>query len=159
MHDGKLSEPHKATHVQVKSDGSWTKDTHNEDKSEWSHSSGTGCYLTSACLYHFKDNFDDDCEELTILRWFRDNFVLKEDIKHYYETAPIIVEAIDKLDESDIIYEYIYEHIVLACVEAIKNGDYEFAYNRYKNSILTFENQFARPLLESKIINLLKKQI
>ena len=43
-------------------------------------------------MKYFKENFDDNCYELTVLRWFRDNFVSKEDIKHYYEVAPIIVE-------------------------------------------------------------------
>lgn len=37
-----------------------------------------GCYLTSACMRHFQDEFDDNCYELSILRWFRDNFVSKK---------------------------------------------------------------------------------
>lgn len=27
------------------------------------------CYLTSACMKHFQNNFNDNCEELTVLRW------------------------------------------------------------------------------------------
>ncbi len=39
---------------------------------------------------------------------------------------------------------------------AIKDGDYDFAYDRYKNSILTLEEQFARPMLEEKLIRVLR---
>ncbi len=110
-------------------------------------------------MKHMQENFDDSCEELTILRWFRDNFVSKEDINHYYETAPIIVEAIDKIKNNSHIYNYIYDNVVNACVIAIKKGDYEFAYNRYKNSILTLEEQFARPFLEQKFVKVLKLKV
>jgi hypothetical protein len=103
-----------------------------------------------------KENFDDNCEELTILRWFRDNFVSKEDIKHYYKTAPIIVESIEMIEKNDTIYNYIYENVIKVCVEAIKKGNYEFAYNRYKNSVLALEKQFAKPLLEKRFIKTLK---
>ena len=118
----------------------------------------TSCYLTSACMKYFQKEFDDNCEELTILRWFRDNFVSQDDIKHYYVTAPIIVEAINNVENNDTIYNYIYENIVLACVNAIKKGDYDFAYNRYKNSVLTLEEQFARPALTNRLVRTLKPQ-
>ena len=118
--------------------------------------SNGGCYLTSACMKHMQEQFDDNCEELTILRWFRDKFVSEEDIKHYYKTAPVIVEAIDELDDNSKVYNYIYENIVSACVNAIKKGDYDFAYDRYKSSILTLEEKFARPKLQNRLVNALK---
>lgn len=147
-------QPHSGVHVNIDRDNdTFTVTTHDESGNS---ETNTGhCYLTSACLQHFQNEFDDNCEELTILRWFRDNYVTKDDIKHYYETAPIIVEAINKIDKCEKIYEYIYEHVVLACVEAIKNGDYNFAYDRYKTSIQTFEEQFARPYLETKLVSVL----
>lgn len=115
-----------------------------------------GCYLTSACMKHMQENFNDNCEELMVLRWFRDKFVSSEDIKHYYETAPSIVKAIDKLEDTDHIYNYIYHNIVNACVIAIKNGDYDFAYNRYKNSILSLEEYFAKQKLSDSLVKNLK---
>ena len=116
-----------------------------------------GCYLTSACMKHTIELFDDSCEELTILRWFRDNFVSKEDIEHYYQIAPTIVEAIDNLENSEAIYDYIYKNVVEACVKAIKEGNYEFAYTRYKSSIITFEEEYAKPLLGQRLIIALKQ--
>lgn len=118
----------------------------------------TQCYLTSACMSHYLMNFDDNCYELTLLRWFRDNFVSKEDIKHYYKTAPMIVEAIEQEEHKDIIYNYIYDNVVDACVEAIENGNYDFAYNRYKESILNLEQTYLKSNLENKLVRTLKKQ-
>lgn len=135
--------------------GKGTIDSHNEDKSEKS-STDTSCFLTTACMKHFQENFDDNCEELTILRKFRDKFVSTEDIYHYYKTAPVIVESINNIPDNEYIYNYMYTNIVEACVRAIKIGDYEFAYNRYKNSVLTLEEQFAKKFLEQKFVKVLK---
>ena len=105
-------------------------------------------------MKYFQETFDDDCYELTVLRWFRDNFVSKEDIEHYYETAPIIVEAINREEKKDIIYDYIYDNIVNYCVTQTENKNYEEAHRRYKSSI---EERFARPLLEQRFVKNLKK--
>lgn len=106
-----------------------------------------------------QENFDDNCEELTILRWFRDNFVSEEDIKYYYETAPIIVESINNVENCDIIYRYVYENVVSACGNAVKNRNYELAYRIYKNGVITLEKQFARPFVEQKFVKSLKLRI
>jgi hypothetical protein len=115
-----------------------------------------GCYLTTACVQHLQERFDDNCYELTVLRWFRDNFVSKEDIKHYYETVPVIVSAINEEENSDLVYNYIYDNVVDYCVKQIENGNYEEAYNRYKNSILVLEEQFARKNLEERFVKILR---
>ena len=135
--------------------GKGSIDQHNADKSEKS-STDVSCFLTTACMKYFQENFDDNCYELTVLRWFRDNFVSKEDIKHYYEIAPIIVETINQEEKFNIIYDYIYDNIVDYCVEQIEQGNYEKAYSRYKNSVLVLEEQFARPVLEQRLVKSLK---
>lgn len=147
---------HSAAHINVDSSSkSYSATTHNSDKSQKDSHSGS-CYLTSACMKHFQDEFDDNCYELTVLRWFRDNFVSKDDIKHYYEVAPIIVEAINKEEKSGMIYDYIYDNIIDYCVEQIEQGNYEAAYRRYKTSILILEEQFAKPALTNRFIKILK---
>ena len=145
---------HVSIHVKYNSDtGSGTiVDTTDGDK----ETTDTQCYLTTACMRHMDKSFDDNCEELKVLRWFRDNFVSKEDINHYYEIAPIIVDEINHINDNNKIYNYIYENVITSCVEAIKNGDYTFAYDRYKTSILTLETQFAKPALEKKFTKILK---
>ncbi len=147
--------PHESIHIAVDSD---SKSAHIIDTTNGStEHTDVKCYLTSACMKYFQENFDDNCYELTVLRWFRDNFVSKEDIEHYYEVAPIIVETINKEEKSDVIYNYIYDNIVDYCVEQIKQGNYDKAYNRYKNSVLTLEEQFAKPYLQQKFIKVLKR--
>lgn len=144
---------------------------HSSIHINWDSSSGSGsiidttdgskdttdidCYLTTACMKHLQKDFDDNCEELTILRWFRDNFVSNDDVAHYYAVAPVIVEAINSLEDNELIYNCIYQNVVDTCVKAIKNGNYEFAYNKYKSSVLKLEEQFARPVLESRLTKIL----
>lgn len=139
---------HESIHVAINSD----------NKSDTKPGSGD-CYLTTACMKYFKDQFDDNCYELTVLRWFRDNFVKEEDIKHYYAVAPLIVETINKEEKADMVYDYIYDNIVDYCVSEIEKGNYDKAYSRYKNSVLTLEEQFAKSVLEKRLIKTLKLQI
>ena len=107
-------------------------------------------------MKYMHERFDDNCYELTVLRWFRDNFVSKEDIKHYYKTAPVIVESINSEEKQDLVYDYIYDNVVDYCVKQIENGNYKEAYNRYKNSIIVLEEQFARKNLEEKLVKTLR---
>lgn len=149
--------PHDSIHIKVDTDNKKYEAITKIDGVK--ESSSGSCYLTSACMKHMQEYFDDNCEELTILRWFRDEFVSDEDINHYYKTAPMIVDSIDELEENGDVYNYIYINIVNACVVAIKNGDYDFAYNRYKNSILALEEQFVRPNLTKRLVKTLKYKI
>ena len=105
--------------------------------------SNGGCYLTTACMHKYKGNFDDNCHELTVLRWFRDNHITLSEKYHYYKVAPKIVEGISKSKRVAEYYKFIYEQVVKASVEAIENGDFEFAYNRYKRSVQLLENKFV----------------
>ena len=130
-------------------------DTTSGDK----ESTDISCFLTTACMRYFQDKFDDNCYELRVLRWFRDNFVSQKDIEHYYKIAPIIVETINKEEKAGIIYDYIYDNVVDYCVEQIEQGNYEAAYSRYKNSFLTLEEQFAKPALVNKFVKTLKLRI
>lgn len=136
--------------------GEGTIDYHNEDKSE-SSSVDVKCYLTTACMKHFQENFDDDCYELRVLRWFRDNFVSPEDIKHYYTIAPYIVKEINKDEKADLVYDYIYDNIVDYCVEQIVDENYDNAYKRYKNSILALEEQFVPDAVRKQPVDTIRK--
>ena len=87
------------------------------------------CYLTTACVRH--RGLPDDCEELTILRTFRDGYLKKSAggddlIAEYYREAPALVAAIDQRPDKDGIYEEIYLKI-LECIELIRAGKQEEA--------------------------------
>lgn len=156
--DYKSKDNHSAIHVNINTktgQGSIVEHGNNHSNPT---STPTSCYLTSACMKHYLSKFDDNCYELTVLRWFRDNFVSNEDVSHYYMTAPMIVCEIDKDENSDIVYDYIYDSVIAVCVEAIENGDYEFAYSRYKDSILNLEQTYLKPVLQQRFVKILKKQ-
>lgn len=121
--------------------GKGSIDSHNADKSE-SSSTDVSCFLTTACMKHMKENFDDNCYELDILRWFRDNFVSKEDKKEYYEKAPMIVAKINEEDDCNEIYNNIYDNVISVCVRAIEYGKYDFAYETYKKCVLDLEENY-----------------
>lgn len=149
--------PHESIHIAVNSD---SKFAHIIDTTNGStEHTDIKCYLTSACMKYFQEKFDDNCYELTILRWFRDDFVSKEDTEHYYEVAPIIVENINNEDKANIIYDYIYDNVVDYCVKQIEQGNYDKAYSRYRNSVLTLEEQFTKPLLQQRLVKTFKKTI
>lgn len=144
------NEPHEGTHIKSDLSGNWTKDEHNIDKTEWKHESGSGCYLTTACMKHYMDEFDDNCYYLDILRWFRDNFVSKEDKKEYYEVAPKVVETLDSLDNAKEVYNQIYTKVIQVCVRLIEYGRYDEAYEIYKDNVLDLQNKFVRKLVPSQ---------
>lgn len=149
--------PHNSTHVKSDLNENWTRTDNDRDNGTQDKSSGSGCYLTTACMSYMQDNFNDNCDELMTLRWFRDNFVSKEDIQHYYDIAPIIVGKINSIPNNNNIYTWIYEYVVKPCVNAIKQKNYEFAYSRYKNSVLALEEQFIKEIEENQNVKTLKK--
>ena len=105
----------------------------------------TGCFLTTACVQ--ARNLSDDCDELQTLRYFRDkclNEVIsaKTDVARYYEVAPAIVSAIDKLPNHNEIYNNIYKNIVLDSIRLIKANLLEDAYILYRNAVLELESKY-----------------
>jgi len=87
--------------------------------------------------------------------------LLEENISEdkIYVTGNTAIDAMKTTvidDYNNEIFNFIYENVVSACVNAIKSGNYEFAYNRYKNSVLALEEQFARPALEKRLVKSLK---
>ena len=100
-----------------------------------------GCFLTSACVQH--KGLSDDCEELTVLRNFRDNYLKSSSdgralVDKYYAIAPTLVSKIDKRSDKDEIYEGIYK-TVLNCVDLIRNEAFEEAVKAYSNMVKSLE--------------------
>lgn len=91
------------------------------------------CYITTACmLIH---GLPDDCEELTVLRQLRDDYILslphgKKLIKLYYDYAPAIVCAIDQREDRYEIYQKLYR-VIRLCVDLTLKQNYEAAFAIY----------------------------
>lgn len=110
-------------------------------------SSSGGCYLTTACVE--MRNLPDDCEELTLLRKFRDEWIAlqpggKEEVREYYKKAPIIVETIDRSEDRCEVYDEIYKSVITPCVEDIKAGRNEQAHERYRSMVRDFEEKYLK---------------
>lgn len=110
-------------------------------------SSSGGCYLTSACVR--AKGLPDDCEELTVLRRFRDEYLRNqnggaEDIEHYYAVAPQIVDAINARTDSKTIWMRVYDELVKPCVEMIHKNRLQEAYNHYKAYSLSLEQGYCK---------------
>lgn len=89
---------------------------------------GRGCYITTATCKAF--NKGDDCYELNKFREFRDNWLLQQNdgkdlINKYYKDAPIIVNKINSLDDSNEIYRNINENYLKPCLSMIENKEFE----------------------------------
>ena len=93
------------------------------------------CFLTSACVR--ARGLPDDCEELTVLRRYRDDYLRthaggEEAIREYYEIAPGIVGRINQRQDADTIWNSVYEETILPCVAMIREGRMDDAFVLYK---------------------------
>lgn len=98
--------------------------------------SSGGCYLTSACVE--ARGLPDDCEELAVLREFRDNWLKNqpgglEEVAEYYATAPAIVEKINARPDAKAVWNDLYETLVVPCVRLIQAGELERAHKQYRD--------------------------
>lgn len=110
-----------------------------------------GCFLTSACTK--ARGLADDCEELTILRQFRDRHLLatpegRELVADYYRIAPPICQAIEMLPDAVEVYEYLYRELVQPTVALVKKHDHAAARDLYRRVTLELQTCFSpeRPL-------------
>ncbi|HPS31462.1 MAG TPA: hypothetical protein PLZ43_14500, partial [bacterium] len=81
---------------------------------------------TAVCDFN---NRPDDCLELNILRWFRDNWLInqhdgKELIEEYYRIAPKIVEKINNEKNHESIYKNIETVYINKCIKHIEQKEY-----------------------------------
>ena len=104
-----------------------------------------GCFLSTACTEAM--GLPDTCDDLTILRSFRDGYVKnlpngQNEIKSYYEIAPRIVKAVNGLSNRASIYRAIYKALVKSCVSMILRGSPREAFDHYKNRTLELKRRF-----------------
>ncbi len=107
--------------------------------------SGSGCYLTSACVK--AQGLADDCYELQTLRAFRDGYMKalpegEEEIRHYYRVAPAIVEAVGRKADANAIWQELYEQMILPCLHFIEAGQNDKAHELYRSCSLKLEEAY-----------------
>ena len=110
------------------------------------YKNATRCFITTAvCLTMGKP---DDCEELTLMRVFRDEWLRDQPdgaalIEDYYKTAPGIVEKINQQPERRDIYREIYQKYILPCVEGVKAKHFADSKRIYMDMVTTLKAQFT----------------
>jgi len=96
------------------------------------------CFLTSACVH--SKGLADDCEELSSLRSLRDDYMMRSDegrrlIAAYYSDGPAVVKSINSCSNKNVIYDYIYDHMVKPTVDLTQQKKYSAAVSHYKNFV------------------------
>ena len=71
---------------------------------------------------------------------------------------PIIVDEINKLDNIEDIYKNIYENVIVTCIKYMQNLDYKRTYEVYKKCILELEEKYVRPVLNQRLLDVLRKK-
>lgn len=120
----------------------------NEEKSgrlDDGGSSSSGCFIATACAV--AAGLPSDCEELTALREFRNNFMAKkpeglEWIRDYQTHAPSIVAAIEALPNKRAIYDDLF-HSLIEAVRAIRSGNPESALSIYQRKYRRLKEMFV----------------
>lgn len=111
-----------------------------------SSSSSGGCYITTAaCEYYGKT---DDCYELTVLRHFRDEWLVKQPqglalVSKYYENAPNLVELIKQSEDYNSICLEIMNKGINPCIELINSGKFEECQTLYIEMVSYFYNKLV----------------
>lgn len=104
------------------------------------------CYLTTATCEAL--GMDDNCRELTELRWFRDNILPRSEegragIDLYYRTAPAIVEAIAQRPDAPTIYIDLYAKVIRPAADAVSTRNYEAAYLLFRDMVFSYRERFT----------------
>lgn len=103
------------------------------------------CFITTAvCLEEGKD---DDCEELTAFRSFRDGYLQSCPdgpalIEEYYQIAPNIVLEIEKTADPKARYEAIRKEYLGPCYGDLLTGNYKTCKERYTRMVRTLQKEY-----------------
>lgn len=105
------------------------------------------CYITTAvCL---SQNKADDCYELSLLRKYRDNYLLKSEegarvVGTYYDVAPTIVNRINKTEGAKKVYQEIYHRYLSPCIRLLEKGEEEECGALYKRMVTDLKREYLR---------------
>lgn len=103
------------------------------------------CYITTAVCEH--QNKPDDCYELTILRNYRDNYLLNSEtgytlVEEYYNIAPGLVMMINMQHDADNIYHHIYEEYLTPCIHYIEEDKNEECRDLYMQMVHSLQKKY-----------------
>lgn len=118
----------------------------NYRSSSYSSSKDVGwCFITTAICQAL--NAKDNCEELEILRAFRDNYLQRTTegellVREYYRIGPLITSEIDKLSDSNSLYKVLWNEYIKVCCEDITKGNFNDAKLTYISMVKKLCSRF-----------------
>ncbi len=103
------------------------------------------CYITTAVCQSLGKG--DDCDELNLLRRFRDGYMMslpqgKEMIGRYYDVAPTVVKHINRRQDAEQIYAGIWEQYIHPCMQLIAQGKNAECAQLYTQMVGTLQDQY-----------------
>lgn len=103
------------------------------------------CYITTAVCKSLDK--PDDCYELTLLRDYRDQYLMAAEesskiVKAYYDIAPTIVKKIDRRDDAAAVYHDIWNEYIRPCVRLIEEQKNEECKELYRNMVEQLESRY-----------------
>lgn len=106
---------------------------------------GILCYVTTAVCKSLEK--PDDCYELTLLRDYRDEYLLLSEegtaaVEEYYNIAPTIVKRINKKENAAEIYNSIWLDYLNPCVHLIEEGRKDECRKLYSDMVYQLEKKY-----------------
>jgi len=103
------------------------------------------CYITTAVCESL--NKPDDCYELTLLRSYRDEYLMQSEegekiVQEYYNIAPTIVKHIGRADNAQEIYKNIYDRYLSSCIQLIEADQMEECRSLYSDMVKDLKAQY-----------------
>lgn len=104
------------------------------------------CFITTVCVETM--GLPDDCHEMTILRRFRDGYLMQSElgrkaVEHYHRIAPPIVLAIRQSDNPVSECRHIYDSLINPCVELIEAGKPQEAFVYYRDGVFALARKYS----------------
>ena len=103
------------------------------------------CYITTAaCQYR---GMEDDCEELNLLRAYRDTYMMSapqgaQMIHDYYDVAPSIIKHINRRSDCRVIYDDLWERFIDPCITDIREGQLQECLETYTEMVLEMKDKY-----------------
>ena len=103
------------------------------------------CYITTAVCEEYSK--PDDCYELTVLRAFRDDYLLNTEdgkalVEEYYDIAPGLVMIMDMQKNRTEIYNEIYEQYLVPCLKLIEKDEKEACSEMYQEMVKALKKKY-----------------
>lgn len=103
------------------------------------------CYITTAVCETFGK--PDDCYELTLLRNYRDTYLMSQEdgeavIHEYYDVAPTIVKHINHSDQKEEVYRHIWDTYLNPCIHMIEADQMQECRELYIKMVHDLEEEY-----------------